>query len=206
MGKYKICPVCGMRNNPAFLECMGCEADLQSVPAIDEETQKAAETHEDIKVQDNIPLVRVCDCGAKNPFQARKCAVCGEDISMVIPTRDLQENPSMPHLESLDGEYTYEVKAGTAAIGREHDMKDYLCSKPYVSRTHAELRFDCDSGILEIKNCSQTNFTFVNNSRLSGDCWQLLHDGDEIGLGGNNQNGSRQAEAGYFLVRIDSCT
>ena len=33
-----------------------------------------------------------------------------------------------------------------------------------------------------------------------------LKDGDEIGLGGNSQNGQRQNEAAYFVIRIGSCT
>ena len=40
---------------------------------------------------------------------------------------------------------------------------------------------------------------------ISGDATTELKDGDEIGLGGNEQNGSRQAEAAYFLVRIGTC-
>jgi hypothetical protein len=46
----------------------------------------------------------------------------------------------------------------------------------------------------------------VNNEMISGDIPVKLSDGDEIGLGGNEQNGSRQAEAAYFYVRIGSCT
>ena len=30
--------------------------------------------------------------------------------------------------------------------------------------------------------------------------------GDEVALGGNQQNGTRQEEAAYFIVRIGSCT
>jgi hypothetical protein len=58
---------------------------------------------------------------------------------------------------------------------------------------------------LTIKNCNNTNYTFVNNNLISGDVPVELKDGDEIGLGGNEQNGSRQAEAAYFLVRIGTC-
>lgn len=40
MEKFKICPVCGMRNKPNMIECLGCETDLTSVKATDEETEK----------------------------------------------------------------------------------------------------------------------------------------------------------------------
>lgn len=41
MEKFKICPVCGMRNKPNMIECLGCETDLTSVKTTDEETEKA---------------------------------------------------------------------------------------------------------------------------------------------------------------------
>ncbi|MGN1108725.1 MAG: FHA domain-containing protein [Oscillospiraceae bacterium] len=49
-------------------------------------------------------------------------------------------------------------------------------------------------------NLSTTNFTYVNNVRISSR--QELHDGDEIGLGGNSAEGTRQEGAAYFTVRI----
>ena len=58
---------------------------------------------------------------------------------------------------------------------------------------------------LKIKNCNTTNYTFVNNQMISGDSVIELKDGDEVGLGGNEQNGSRQEAAAYFMVRIGSC-
>ena len=85
-------------------------------------------------------------------------------------------------------------------------MREYLSSKPYVSRKHAELILNLSEEKLSIKNCNTTNYTFVNNEMISGDTCIDLKDGDEIGLGGNEQNGSRQEEAAYFIVRIGSCT
>ena len=53
-----------------------------------------------------------------------------------------------------------------------------------------------------IKNYSNTNFTFVNNVKISSEEFLELHDGDEIGLGGNSQDGERQQGAAYFIVRM----
>lgn len=209
MEKYKICPVCGTHNNPLFLECSDCETDLQNVPVVDEAMEQNA-SQPNAKGQDTpscSPMVRVCDsCGAKNPVQARRCSSCGEDISMVIPTPDAAPAVLQYMLSSLDGLYAYEVNEGTTVIGREHKMREYLSSKPYVSRRHAELVLNLAEGTLTIQNCNTTNYTFVNNEMLSGDTYVELKDGDEIGLGGNVQNGSRQEEAAYFTVRIGSCT
>ena len=207
MGKYKVCPVCGTHNNPLFLECSDCETDSQNVPVVDEETERAAKQHneETAEPSSRAPMVRVCDCGAKNPVQARRCAACGEDISMIVPTPDNAPAVQRYLLSSLAGTFTYQIQEESTIIGRENEMREYLFSKPYVSRKHAELNLDIVAAVLTIKNCSATNYTFVNNTMISGNASVELKDGDEVGLGGNEQNGSRQPEAAYFLVRIGSC-
>lgn len=208
MEKYKVCPVCGTHNNPLFLECTDCETDLQNVPVVDEEMERVAEqknSEGSVEASPTASMVRVCDCGAKNPVQARRCSACGEDISMIVPAPDCAPAVHRYIFSSLDGDFAYEIKEGATIIGRENKMREYLCSKPYVSRKHAELNLDIATGILSIKNCNATNYTFVNNTMISGDASVELKDGDEIGLGGNEQNGSRQPEAAYFLVRIGSC-
>lgn len=207
MEKYKVCPVCGTHNNPLFLECTECETDLQNVPVIDESMEKK---EQDCLKQDNPRssserMVRVCECGKVNPVQARRCSVCGEDISMIVPSPEVTSVSLNYILSSLEGTFVYEVKDGNAVIGRENEMKEYLFSKSYVSRKHAELMLDREKSILKIKNCSNTNYTFVNNKKISGNMTVELKDGDEVGLGGNEQNGSRQEDAAYFIVRIGTC-
>lgn len=208
MEKYKVCPVCGTHNIPLYLECSECEADLQNVPVVDESVEQAATQNDNKPVDTNTttPMVRVCDCGAKNPVQARRCSACGEEISMIVPTPDTPPAVQQYLLSSLDGTFAYEIREGSTVIGRENEMREYLTAKPYVSRKHAVLDLDTASATLTIKNCNTTNYTFVNNEMISGDIPVKLSDGDEIGLGGNEQNGSRQAEAAYFYVRIGSCT
>lgn len=207
MEKYKICPVCGTHNNTLLLECSKCEADLQNVPVVDTETEKAAQDTR--HPSEPTPMVRVCECGTKNPVQSRICSSCGEDISVISPTADTpcgaSESACRYLLSSLDGAFAYEIREGTVVIGRESEMREYLCSKPYVSRRHAELSLDTSAAVLTLKNINTTNYTFVNNKKISGDTPEELKDGDEIGLGGNMQNGSRQSDAAYFIVRIGSC-
>ena len=124
---------------------------------------------------------------------------------MIVPTPDCAPAVQRYMFSSLDGDFACEIKEGVTIIGRENEMREYLSSKLYVSRKHAELNLDVAAGILSIKNCNTTNYTFVNNTMISGDASVELKDGDEVGLGGNEQNGSRQPEAAYFLVRIGSC-
>lgn len=203
MEKYKVCPACGTHNDPIMLECVDCGSDLSGVAVVDEKTELKQKESVAEPVGQQKQLIRLCECGTKNQVQARKCTNCGEDISDIVPTEDVTEEKLRFVLATLDGEYAFEVEQQLTIIGRECEMKDYLERKPYVSRKHAELIIDDDK--LFIKNLSGTNFTYVNNEKIPANENTELHDGDEVGLGGIEKNGSRQSEAAYFMVRIGTC-
>lgn len=202
MEKYKICPSCHEKNEPTLLECIYCEADLTRVKITDEESERMQENNS-IAEQQTAELVRLCECGAKNPPNARKCSSCGEDISDITPTPNTAEKPAETAfvLSSTDGQYAYKMTSDEIIIGRENIMCDYLSVKSYVSRSHA--RLSIINGELFIENMSNTNFTYVNNQKITEKT--RLNDGDEIGLGGTNINGKSQSMAAYFLVRIGQC-
>ena len=198
MEKFKICPVCGMHNKPNMIECIGCETDLTSVKATDEATEQAKITAQE-NTSENVEekYVRICDCGCINSATAKKCIECGEDISDIAPILQSENNTCKYVMTSLDGEYAYEIKDGTAILGRENEMKEYLADKAYLSRQHAKIMKDDDK--VYIENLSNTNFTFVNNQKIVEKT--ELHVDDEIGLGGNETNGSRQSGAAYLILR-----
>jgi pSer/pThr/pTyr-binding forkhead associated (FHA) protein len=100
-------------------------------------------------------------------------------------------------MASLDGAYVFELKEGENIVGREHGMKDYLLNKPYVSRKHAI--FTLNDGKIYVENYSGTNFTFVNNQKITEKTELKVN--DEIGLGGNEVNGKRQDGAAYLALR-----
>ena len=187
-----------MHNKPNMIECIGCETDLTSVKATDEATEQAKITAQE-NTSENVEekYVRVCDCGCINSATAKKCAECGEDISDIAPILQSGNNTCKYVMTSLDGEYAYEIKDGTAILGRENEMKEYLADKTYVSRQHAKIMKEDDK--VYIENLSNTNFTFVNNQKIAEKT--ELHIDDEIGLGGNETNGSRQSEAAYLILR-----
>ena len=198
MEKFKICPVCGMHNKPNMIECIGCETDLTSVKATDEATEQAKITAQE-NTSENVEekYVRICDCGCINSATAKKCIECGEDISDIAPILQSENNTCKYVMTSLDGEYAYEIKDGTAILGRENEMKEYLADKAYVSRQHAKIMKDDEK--VYIENLSNTNFTFVNNQKIVEKT--ELHVDDDIGLGGNETNGSRQSGAAYLILR-----
>ena len=198
MEKFKICPVCGMHNKPNMIECIGCETDLTSVKATDEATEQAKITaQENTSESVEEKYVRICDCGCINSATAKKCVECGEDISDIAPILQSENNTCKYVMTSLDGEYAYEIKDGTAILGRENEMKEYLADKAYVSRQHAKITKEDNK--VYIENLSNINFTFVNNQKITGKI--ELHIDDEIGLGGNETNGSRQSGAAYLILR-----
>lgn len=207
MERYKICPSCNAKNEPTLLECRFCEADLTYTKITDEETEKILKENaaSASAASEKANMVRICDCGEKNPANARKCRACNEDISDITPTPDstldTETACSIPTyiFSSIDGQYAYKLTAEEAIIGRENIMSEYLASKRYVSRTHA--RLTVENKALYIENLSGTNFTYINNQRILEKT--ELKDGDELGLGGTNINGKHQAEAAYFIVRIN---
>lgn len=202
--KYKVCPECGKHNAPNLLECRFCEADLTGCKIVD----KAAEDVVPVKQEQSLPtdektvLVRICDCGAENAPQARKCKACGEDISDVIPERvSVAENrPFTYELRSVDGSFSVSMDQVVTVIGREAQLKEYLSSKVYVSRQHAKLTVVAEKVFIE--NLSRTNKTFLNNEEISSETPTAVNNGDEIGLGGKVINGTRQENAAYFVFQV----
>ncbi|MDE7353666.1 MAG: FHA domain-containing protein [Acetatifactor sp.] len=203
MEKYKICPSCSTKNEPTLFECTNCETDLTMVKITDEETEKMLEENAAAESVTEPKLVRVCECGAQNPSNARKCSSCNEDISDIIPMPEKAEtkDDSVYLFSSLDGQYVYKIALLEAVIGRENAMGEYLAAKSYVSRAHAKL-FLTD-GRLFIENLSSTNYTYVNGRKIMEKT--RLQEGDEVALGGTCVNGQRQEQAAYFQVRMGQC-
>lgn len=202
--KYKICPSCREHNRPTSLECRKCEADLTGVRVIGESELQELEAEQGSAsdAAENTHLVRVCEeCGTENPPQARKCTQCGEEISDILPRQVLKkENTAYRYeLTSVDGMFHKKIEKEMSVIGREADLQEYLGTKRYVSRVHAELT--AADGKVFIKNLSGTNKTFVNNEIISESEPYELKNGDEIGLGGKVIDGSRQEDAAYFLFQ-----
>ena len=196
--KYKPCPSCGEHNAPNKIECRRCEADLTGVKVVDSAAESLAAAPQPNPT--SAPeLVRICDCGEHNPPQARKCSACGEDISDIIPCSAAasEEKPFSYELRAVGEDFSVVLDTPAVVLGREAELKDYLKSKTYVSRTHARLTIA--AGTVFIENISLTNRTFVNNELIDDASPTLLSNGDEIGLGGKVINGERQEQAAYFV-------
>lgn len=201
--KYKVCPECGKHNSPNLLECRYCEADLTGVKVVDGTTAESVEAVPSISAETvETEHVRICECGAKNAPQARKCKACGEDISDILPVQVKKEAPKafLYELRSHDGTFSATIDKPLIVLGRETELKEYLQAKAYVSRQHARLTVVADKVFIE--NLSRTNKTFLNNKEISDGTPTALENGDEIGLGGKVIDGSRQDQAAYFVFQV----
>lgn len=195
MEKYKVCPNCGEHNNPIFIECTNCGTDLMSVKVVDETTENII-----YKPMTETEMIKICECGAENPPAARKCSACNEDISDILPTPKAECCCKKYVLCEISGAYTYDIPQNAEIIlGRENILKEYISDKSYVSRSHAKIL--SEDGNLYITNLSGTNFTYINNEKISNDTPTLLKSNDEIGLGGCVINSNRQDLAVYLVVR-----
>ena len=197
MNKFKICPECGTKNPPDVSDCVNCDCDLMSVLVTDAQQVTVKNSSED-KLAVKSSLIRVCsECNEKNLPNARKCANCGEDISDVIPTSEPETKSAAFVLRSLDGRIIFKIDRDNITVGREHELKDYLAAKTFVSRRHC--RFTLENDKLFVEDLNSANGTYVNNRKIFQKT--KLAKGDEIGLGGAVFNGSRQDNVAYFLVR-----
>lgn len=215
MEKYKICPSCGKHNTTKAIECRFCEMSLAGVKPTDDETEAARAEAEEKKEQEKQnngfaapmqhagQMTRICsECGNHNAPNARKCSACGEDISDIVPTEEINLQPVKAcrfSLQSYNGDFVFEIPEEGCTVGRENAMSDYLSSKSFVSRQHASFKIEEDK--LYIENISKTNFTYVNNVKIADRT--ELKPGDEIGLGGNIAGGQRQDLAAYFIMKQD---
>ena len=202
--KYKLCPMCQEHNPPSLLECRKCETDLTGVKVADSTTEQSSEAPIPVQDSETQKIFRLCDCGEKNPPQARKCRACGEDISDLIPER--HEADALPFsyaLHALDDSFQVTIDKPVIIIGREVELKEYLASKGYVSRQHAKLTIVAQKVFIE--NLSNTNNTYVNNILIPNDHPTALNDADEIGLGGISISEKRQEQAAYFIFRVQPC-
>ncbi len=197
--KYKICPSCGEHNPPVLLECRRCESDLTGVRVVDATTEQVQKETVTETEGTQSALVRICECGATNPPQARKCNTCGEDISDIRPTYNTDKRFSYS-LSSIDGAMVEHFDEPVTILGREAGLKEFLLNRSYVSRRHAKLTVVAEKVFIE--NLGATNRTFVNNKPIESDTPTALNDGDEIGLGGKTIEGKRQELAAYFIFQV----
>ena len=118
-------------------------------------------------------------------------------MTQIAPKTELLVQSTGFVLRSLDGQIIFYIDRDNIVVGREHELKNYLTEKTFVSRRHCQ--FTIENGELFVEDLNSANSTYVNNQKIFRKT--KLSKGDEVGLGGAVFNGSRQDKAAYFSVK-----
>ena len=182
----RICDNCSAKNPPNARKCAICGEDIADIlPTPD------AIVHDPTPI-DPTPIETPVETPVK-PTTPDSTAV----PATVLNTK-LSHLAYTVTLETLDHGYSYTLDSERTVLGRSESAKDYLSTKPYVSRVHCVITVSEDGVYLEDLN--NTNYTFVNNTRATGRV--KLANGDELSLGGMTIGGNRQSNAAYFKLEI----
>lgn len=126
-------------------------------------------------------------CGAQNPSSRLFCTSCGDDLSNKRATLDRYLGPNgLPVLARLSIQNgtmagrSYRFHQDVTTIGRTSG-NDFVISGRSVSRRHARLWFDTNSGIWHLEDLQSSNGTMINGTRIYGAV--SLKDGDVINFG-----------------------
>ena len=199
--KYKLCPICRYKCKPSDPECPDCGTDITVVPITDEankETSKEEATQP--VIEESGEFIRICDsCDTENKSNARKCKNCNEDIGHIAPVLS-RADADVYELTSIDGKFRFDIVKPLYVLGRTNEFSEYLSAKPFVSGTHAKIIKESDNRVCLI-DVGSTNGTYINNKRIEKDSPVFLAENDEIGLGGNKNNGHYQEKAAYFIFK-----
>ena len=195
---FKICPNCKCKNPSNFIECEECGTDLQMVKiSLNDDDIDSKVNEPKVEVKKNS-LIKICPiCKQENKANAKTCSKCNNDLYLVIATI----KQSNVKFVSVDGECEILVNKDYFVIGRANEDYPYLEDKACVSRRHLIVRFF--ESHLEVKNCEPATpnrpvITYINDKLLGKSEIIELHDGDLIGLGGQNTN--KYKDAAYFKV------
>lgn len=198
---YKICPECGHRNLPEWIECEKCEADLQRVKVSLENSFMKVKSNEEKSFDD---LQKICPtCQYSNKANAKVCEKCQEDLTLIIAQNSLKKAKRMK-LISDDELCEINIDSDYILLGRVISKYPYLATKGCVSRKHAKIMFFNDK--LTIKNCEPIDknrpvITFINDQLLKENERRELKNGDWIGFGGKVSQ--KYEHAAYFRVVIE---
>ncbi|MBQ3683762.1 MAG: FHA domain-containing protein [Succinimonas sp.] len=192
-------------------------------PAPDPKNPAGDAPSEDNAIPPGMAYARICPkCGHVNGPMIKQCAACHENIKFLKKTlvdkSQLQgasgapaPEPAAPKpvnkviasLNAPDGRCILKIDTlhPITVIGREHAMADYLASRDYTSRFHAEIHVMGDRLALADKG---RNGTYINNVRMSPGSTEVLKDGDKVSMGDRWPDDWTKSQAGCFIVAYET--
>ena len=189
----RICDNCGTKNPSNARNCGGCGEEIADIiPTPDTETAPTPKKPEQIALDIAAPA-REEDTAKEKAKEKEK-----DDLPATVINTSVNRLAYTVTLTTLDGGYSYTLSAERTVFGRSEEAREYLSTKPYVSRVHCALDVT-EEGVF-CEDLNNTNYTFINNNRAVGRV--KLADGDTLALGGLTVGGNRQTNAAYFTVHI----
>ncbi len=201
----RLCDNCHAKNPPNARKCSVCGEDIADIlPTADKEQPKKekakAKSLEEVQIPLDIPPVPpIPDPSTTPPTESKDSATASEIAPATLLNTALSRLPFTVTLTTLDKKISYTLTGERTVLGRTEELGQYLSTKPYVSRLHCVLTVS-EEGVF-VEDLNNTNYTFVNNTRIIGKV--KLEKGDTLSLGGLVIGGNRQTHAAYFTVSID---
>lgn len=178
MNEYRICNICGRKNDVNVIIC-NCGNNMLNVSITQDEDNNDSNSDE--------PRRFVCKfCGEEIDELDKICPFCDAALSEDISSENVY------YFVSDDGKEQI-IPAGISIFGRDNLMKEYLQGKYYVSDSHFTINYDDK---IEITDHS-LNGTFVNGLKLPKNEKRELHLNDNIGMGGISEQHDKY---GYYVT------
>ena len=168
----KICPKCGRANRVVAKQCVAC--------------------HENLKFLIEKTLVDKSQLQGSSGAPAPESAPAPKSVNKVIASLNAPDGRCILKIDTLHP---------ITVIGREHAMADYLASRDYTSRFHAEIHVMGDRLALADKG---RNGTYINNVRMSPGSTEVLKDGDKVSMGDRWPDDWTKSQAGCFIVAYET--
>ncbi|WP_406545605.1 FHA domain-containing protein [Succinimonas sp.] len=215
----------------AFCINENCGWDLSGVKSVDKEAPKPApdpdpgeKAPEDNAVPPGKDWAKICPkCGRANRVVAKQCVACHENLKFLIektlvdksllqgssgapapePAAPKPVNKVIASLNAPDGRCILKIDTlhPITVIGRENVMADYLASRDYTSRLHAEIHVMGDRLAFVDKG---KNGTYINNVKMSPGSTEVLKDGDKVSMGDRWPDDWTKSQAGCFIVAYET--
>lgn len=199
----KICPICGYRNRESAEYCEKCLFSLEDAGELNPDAQDEEGLND---LGEGLGIY--CPNGHWNPPDAKFCQICGVPLKEEVSSDELLFPPEVSEIEeegrivrafkliNHDNEFVVELamhdgKVKEMLVGRKSgkNVPDIdlagLKGSELVSRKHAKIVLDGNSGEIFLIDMNSTNGTFVNGKRITPQEKVRLQRGDKIMFGKN---------------------